>query len=538
MMNLARSGNHTMKATFRVTSSLGWVASVLTLLLVSAGLSGCGNNGYSYPVPGVHLTGSVMGGQNPVSASTIQLYAVGATGDGSTSTPLIAATLTTSDGTNTINSNANPGNLNNTLPLGAFTIPSGAYTCPLASSEVYMVSKGGNPGLGTGVNANLTLLAALGQCGNLSSSTFVDMNELTTVSSLAAIADFATSFSEIGSGSSDASQLLAQANEVPEYTNTASGTVPGPALPAGYTASSTAIQTLGDIVAACVNSAGGVAGDTTACGNLFHLATISGNPAPTNTIDAVINILNQPAVNVPQIFALLPGSGNPFVPTLSSAPANWLLPITSNTATQLVFTGGPTNTAAGSSISPAIAVSIEDASNTVQTSATNTITLAIGTNPGGGTLNGATTVTAINGVATFTGLSINKTGTGYTLTAAASGLTATPSGTFNITPGTASKLVFGVQPSNTSAGASISPAVTVLVEDSNGNVVTTSTATVLMAIGSNPSSGTLGGTVSVNAVAGVATFSNLSINNSGTGYTLAASSGGLTGKNSNSFNIN
>jgi hypothetical protein len=41
----------------------------------------------------------------------------------------------------------------------------------------------------------------------------------------------------------------------------------------------------------------------------------------------------------------------------------------------------------------------------------------------------------------------------------------------------------------------------------------------------------------VNAVAGVATFSTLSINSAGTGYTLAASASGLTGTTSSAFNI-
>ena len=41
--------------------------------------------------------------------------------------------------------------------------------------------------------------------------------------------------------------------------------------------------------------------------------------------------------------------------------------------------------------------------------------MAIGTNPGGGTLSGTTTVAAVAGVATFSNLSINKAGTGYTL---------------------------------------------------------------------------------------------------------------------------
>ena len=64
---------------------------------------------------------------------------------------------------------------------------------------------------------------------------------------------------------------------------------------------------------------------------------------------------------------------------------------------------------------------------------------------------------------------------------------------------------------------------TVQVLDSNGLVDTTSTATVSLAIGTNPGGGTLSGTTAVAAVAGVATFSNLSINNGGTGYTLTAS---------------
>ena len=58
-----------------------------------------------------------------------------------------------------------------------------------------------------------------------------------------------------------------------------------------------------------------------------------------------------------------------------------------------------------------------------------------------------------------------------------------------------------------------------------------------MAIGINPSSGTLAGTLTVNAVAGVATFANLSINAAGSGYTLGASAPGLTGSTSSAFNV-
>ena len=103
--------------------------------------------------------------------------------------------------------------------------------------------------------------------------------------------------------------------------------------------------------------------------------------------------------------------------------------------------------------------------------------------------------------------------------------------------GTATNLSFSQQPTSAAAGASIAPAITVQVQDANGTLVANSTASIGMAIGTNPSGGTLSGTTSVSAVAGVATFSNLSINNVGTGYTLQATSTGLTSVTSNAFNI-
>ena len=104
-------------------------------------------------------------------------------------------------------------------------------------------------------------------------------------------------------------------------------------------------------------------------------------------------------------------------------------------------------------------------------------------------------------------------------------------------PAVATKLAFGTQPANTQAGSTISPAVTVRIEDANGILVTTDTRNVSLAISANPAGGTLSGTATVAAVGGVATFSNLSINNAGTGYTLAASASGLTSATSGAFNI-
>src|SRR6266702_649758 len=61
---------------------------------------------------------------------------------------------------------------------------------------------------------------------------------------------------------------------------------------------------------------------------------------------------------------------------------------------------------------------------TVITSSTVSITVAIATNPpGNASLSGTRTLNAINGIATFNNLSIDLTGTGYTLSATSSGLT-------------------------------------------------------------------------------------------------------------------
>jgi hypothetical protein len=99
------------------------------------------------------------------------------------------------------------------------------------------------------------------------------------------------------------------------------------------------------------------------------------------------------------------------------------------------------------------------------------------------------------------------------------------------------KLAFVQQPSTVAAGASITPSVTVAVEDGLGNVVASATNPVTIAIGTNPAAGTLGGTLTVNAVNGVATFPGLTINKAGTGYTLTAASTGLVGGTSNPFNV-
>jgi hypothetical protein len=95
-------------------------------------------------------------------------------------------------------------------------------------------------------------------------------------------------------------------------------------------------------------------------------------------------------------------------------------------------------------------------------------------------------------------------------------------------PGAPANIEFTVQPSDTLVDASITPAVEVTVTDAF-NTPAPGTA-VTMGLGTNPGgAGTLSGTLSQNTnSSGVATFANLAIDHSSSGYTLVATAGSLT----------
>ena len=212
--------------------------------------------------------------------------------------------------------------------------------------------------------------------------------------------------------------------------------------------------------------------------------------------------------------------------------------VTAAPPTRLAFTGQPSNVTAGSPIQPAVLVAVQDSLGNT-TAVTENVTVAIGTNPGSAALNGTLTVATSGGVATFGNLSINAAADGYTLTAAATGRTGATSNTFNVTPGGATNLVFTTQPSTTTAGTAITPAVVVTAQDNLGNPATSFTNNVVIAIGNNPSGGAFRptATTTVAAVAGVAVFSNLRIDRSGNGYTLTASGSGADAATSSAFNV-
>jgi sugar lactone lactonase YvrE len=205
---------------------------------------------------------------------------------------------------------------------GSFTVPAG-YSCASSSTQVYLVARGGNPGLSGSVNnSSLGLMAALGSCGSVSSSTSVVVNEVTTVASAAALAAFYSTGGNVGASSTNAAGLANAFGTANQLANMTTGASPGASLPAGLSIPSAKINTLADIVNSCTATSGGAA-----CTSLLTATTISGGPTPGNTLDAVNNILRNPNSSVSALDALLPTSPA-FTPVVASAAPEWTLAVT------------------------------------------------------------------------------------------------------------------------------------------------------------------------------------------------------------------
>ncbi len=271
-------------------------------LLATGWLSGCAVNGFNNPsatATGINLIGSVYGGQQPVAGATLQLYAVGTTALGAASTALIASTVTSNS-------------------TGGFNI-TGTYSCT-GATQVYLVASGGNAG--SGVNSYSVMAAALGNCSTLlanASTTFININELTTVAAAYALAPFELSaYTSIGANTS----ALPGSVGLPNAFNAASALVdPSTGLepatpPVGITVPTAKLNTLADILASCVNSAGGASAACT------QIKSVTG---ATNVFDAAFYIAKNPAdTGVLGLYTLAAGSP-PFLPTSTAAPKDFTL---------------------------------------------------------------------------------------------------------------------------------------------------------------------------------------------------------------------
>ncbi len=323
-------------------------------LIAATILSGCGAGVSSDAKPvtvaaaAAAVHGIVMGGQQAVAGVTVQLYQAGTTGYGSAATPLGPSVQTTSNGN--------------------FDLPS--YTCA-AGSQVYLVGTGGQPIAATMdspavTNNNLAMMVGLGTCGGAYLNNFINVNELTTVATVWALAPFMTGTANVGSSSTNAAGLADAFAAINELVTTANGTLPGPTLPFGATMPATEINTLGDILEQCVNSGGGTAGDGSNCGNLFALApNAAGTVYPTDTITAAMNIAQSPGRNVANLNKLR-SSSPVFQPALNvnAPPGAWTIAIT--------YSGGGLSTPTSIAADATGAVWVSNKGNATVTKLSNT----------------------------------------------------------------------------------------------------------------------------------------------------------------------
>jgi hypothetical protein len=141
-------------------------------------------------------------------------------------------------------------------------------------------------------------------------------------------------------------------------------------------------------------------------------------------------------------------------------------------------------------------------------------------------------------VANFTNLVLIRADNGYTIqaTTSSSGVSSAISSAFDVTAAPASQLVITSQPPG-SVTAGTGFGLTVTAEDPYNNVAIDYAGSIALALESNPGKATLGGTVSLTPTLGVASFSGLLLDTTAQGYTIEATSQGLTSATSVSFNV-
>ena len=214
------------------------------------------------------------------------------------------------------------------------------YSCS-GATEVYLAATGGTRAIYS--EPQFGVDCGPGPCSSLSSGTYITVNELTTVAAVSALSPFMSSataisgirFCESGRG------LYAGFGACEHGFRYRAGRKSA----VGDGAPSALINTLGDIVAACVNSTGGVAGDNSPCGNLFALTTPQNGTAPTDTVGALLDLADNPSLNTTGLFALSSANG-PFQPQLPSAPTGFQVTLT-RTLSSMTVNPSPATLAIG-----------------------------------------------------------------------------------------------------------------------------------------------------------------------------------------------
>jgi len=279
-------------------------------------LTGCGapvNTDVVSPPPagsyaGAGFSGTVQVGAQPLIGATVNLYEAGTSGNGSSGVALLSTALT---------ANAQ----------GGFTVPAG-YICSSDSAQLYLVARGGKPG-STAIanNSAITLLTALGACDQSRSSVVV--NEVTTSAATYALAPFLSAGGNLGASSTNTVGLGNAVATAQALADIGKGASPGPAFAANGSSPAAQIDTLANLLNTCAVSTISGSG----CTALFAATATTGG-VPNNTLDAMLNLVRNPAANVSALYSLSAAS-TMFTPVLAAQPSDWTLFIN--------YTGGGMN---------------------------------------------------------------------------------------------------------------------------------------------------------------------------------------------------
>jgi hypothetical protein len=273
---------------------------VAALVVITVLTVGCGTEDRltSFVKTGPSVSGSVRTGDDPVIGAEIRLFAAGE-GTAKAAVPLLRKP---------VQSDAE----------GSFTLP-GSYRCPSPSSQVYLVVSGGASRSAVS-NSGLMMMSALGDCGELAEQAGIRVDELTTVASVFSLAPFMRSVTSLWAPLVELQSLrnaFISARALAGILEEASAA--RPALHS-YPAAVETMLTLADGLSTCTRSAGGSIDDGTACGLLFSYAKPGHGPAPQNTADALLAIMQNPTRRVASLYSLRPAVPL-FQPSSDSAPA-------------------------------------------------------------------------------------------------------------------------------------------------------------------------------------------------------------------------
>lgn len=295
--------------------------------------------------PSLGLSGAVTG-PDPISGSQVTAWVIGTDGYGQGA---IALACVTTD--------ANGGFAFGTSPGCGGTLPAG-FLCSVPSEQIYLTAVGGTSGSQTAANPQIALLSAIGPCSAISAATAVNINEISTIVSAYALAQFQSPAAPyaIGAPSTNTAGLSHALATITNLIDPSDGLMPGPNLPPGVTLPIAKIDTLAAAIAACVASTGGLTGAPSPCNELMcdalpgaiynssdgSCATPSGTE-PSDTLGATIAIATHPGtVNVADLCTLATTEAAAFPPTIACNPSS-SPPSPSDWTLALDFTAGGLN---------------------------------------------------------------------------------------------------------------------------------------------------------------------------------------------------